>query len=93
MSSKVRLLVAMAALTLAFVSVVSASVGPLVLASGPSPFAACTIGGPRTRELRQRRGRAVGRRQPDEPEQQHRRLPAGPLERRRRARARRGGHT
>ena len=35
----------MAALTLAFVSVVSASVGPLVLASGPSPFAACTIGG------------------------------------------------
>ena len=45
MSRKVPLLVAMAALALAFVGVVGASVGPLVLASGPSPFAACTIGG------------------------------------------------
>ena len=45
MSRKVRLLVAMAVFTLAFVGVVSGSVGPLVLASGSSPFAACTIGG------------------------------------------------
>src|SRR5215204_623591 len=45
MSRKVPLLVAMAAFALAFVGVVSASVGPVVLASGPSPFATCTIGG------------------------------------------------
>jgi hypothetical protein len=48
MHRRLRLLLAAAALALGFASVVSASVGPLVLASGPSPFAACAIGGPGT---------------------------------------------
>src|SRR5215218_3970769 len=48
MHRRLQLLLATAALALGFASVVSASVGPLVLASGPSPFAACTVGGPGT---------------------------------------------
>jgi hypothetical protein len=51
MHRRLALLIASAALAVAFAGVVSASVGPLVVASGPSPFAACTIGGPGTNYL------------------------------------------
>jgi hypothetical protein len=48
MPRKLPLLAAAAALAAVLATAVAASVGPLVLASGPSPFAACTIGGPGT---------------------------------------------
>ncbi len=48
MFRKLPLLIALAALAVGFVGAVGASVGPLVLASGPSPFAGCTVGGPGT---------------------------------------------
>ncbi len=48
MFRKLPLLIALAALAVGFVGAVGAAVGPLVLASGPSPFAACTVGGPGT---------------------------------------------
>ena len=48
MQHRLPTLLAAAALALGFTSVVSASVGPLVITSVPSPFAACTIGGPGT---------------------------------------------
>jgi hypothetical protein len=48
MSRRLPLLFALATLAIGIASSVSAAVGPLVLASGPSPFAACTIGGPGT---------------------------------------------
>ena len=48
MQRRLPTLLAAATLALGFASVVTASVGPLVITSGPSPFAACTIGGPGT---------------------------------------------
>ena len=48
MPRRLPLLAAIAALAAVLVAAVSAAVGPLVLASGASPFAACTIGGPGT---------------------------------------------
>ena len=48
MSRRFPLLVAIAVCSVALVTAVSAAVGPLVLTSGVSPFAACTIGGPGT---------------------------------------------
>jgi hypothetical protein len=48
MFRRLFLLVALTAGVLAFAGIVSASVGPLTLVSGPSPFASCTIGGPGT---------------------------------------------
>ena len=49
MSRRLFLLVAVSAgVVVAFAGVVSAGVAPLSLVSGPSPFAACTIGGPGT---------------------------------------------
>ena len=48
MSRRLFLLVAVSAGVVAFAGVVSAGVAPLRLVSGPSPFAACTIGGPGT---------------------------------------------
>ena len=57
----------------------------------PSPFAAChqhrARGHAGCGQLCQRRGRAVGRRQSDQPTQHHRCLAAGPVVGRRRARA------
>ena len=48
MSRRLPLLVAIAVCSVALVTTVNAAVGPLVLTSGVSPFAACTIGGPGT---------------------------------------------
>ena len=65
--------------------------GPLVQASGTSPFLGCTadaIGRPVRHGLPEQRGRALDRRQPDQPEQRRRHLAAGPLVERRRAWAR-----
>ena len=48
MFRRLSLLIALSAAVVGFGGVVSAAVSPLTLVSGPSPFAACTIGGPGT---------------------------------------------
>ena len=48
MFRRLFLLIALTAGVFAFTGIISAAVGPLTLASGPSPFATCTIGGPGT---------------------------------------------
>ena len=46
MPRRLPLLAAAAALAVVLATSTAAAVGPLVAASGPSPFAACTVGGP-----------------------------------------------
>jgi hypothetical protein len=48
MFRRLPLLIALATIAIGFAGAVSAAVGPLVVASAVSPFAACTIGGPGT---------------------------------------------
>jgi hypothetical protein len=48
MFRRLFLLIAVTAGVVGFAGIVSGAVGPLTLASGPSPFATCTIGGPGT---------------------------------------------
>jgi hypothetical protein len=48
MLRRLPLLIAITAGVVGFAGIVSAAVGPQTLVSGPSPFAACTIGGPGT---------------------------------------------
>ena len=64
-----------------------AAAGPTDV-SGLSPFAACTVGGPGTNFVNSE-VEPLRQRQPGEPEQHRRRLPAGPVVERRRSRARR----
>ena len=51
MLRKLSVLIALSAGAVGIAGTVGASVGPLTLVSGPSPFAACTVGGPGTNSV------------------------------------------